>query len=136
MTARSVLDVGTNIDTHEPPDNVGTGMEIRRIHDQHQCARLRPEPITPHAEPTRRERSDDGRSIIARWNIGLPDSEGRQRQARFEVLYRKAVGYQAQLTHTSTTNAPQRGNPPLRTNHAREHHGAHVGSRSTAFFPR
>lgn len=54
--------------------------------------------VAPHADPTGYERDEDGRSIVARWNIGAPSQDGGQRQARFEVTFWKRHGYRAILT--------------------------------------
>jgi hypothetical protein len=57
-----------------------------------------PGTISPRTEPTRRDRDEDNRSIVVRWNIGEPNADGGQRQARFEVTYMRGHGYLATVT--------------------------------------
>lgn len=58
------------------------------------CACVAPK-STALDEPTRRD--DEGRGIVACWNIGLVDGRGGQRQVRMAVTYFKGSGYVATL---------------------------------------
>jgi hypothetical protein len=56
------------------------------------------QPVTPHDEPTLTECDAESRTKVARWNIGAPEEDGGQRQARFSVHYVRRYGYVAVVT--------------------------------------
>jgi hypothetical protein len=61
--------------------------------------------VSPHQDPSLRERDDDNRAIVARWNIGAPEDGGAQRQARFQVCHwKRSGGFTAHLTTVIMTD--------------------------------